>query len=214
MLYNQLSDMIKVRFKSVTTTYEIRATYDKNTITVYQAYREEIALPALKAGRFVAPFSFNRMTWIKPSFLWMMERSNWGLKSDQECVLAIRIKRTSWEEALTQAVLTGYESKVYKDYEDWQKQFENAKVYVQWDPERTLRGKSLPYKSIQVGLSLHIIEMYVNDWIVEIQDYRPVVKKIHTIINAGQMNKVSQFLPKEKVYPTSDIIVRRLGMNI
>ena len=33
------------------------------------------------------------MTWIKPSFLWMMERSNWGRKSGQECVLAVRITR-------------------------------------------------------------------------------------------------------------------------
>lgn len=45
---------------------EIRADYDASTIVVYQAYRKEIALAALAAGRFVAPFSLNRMTWIKP----------------------------------------------------------------------------------------------------------------------------------------------------
>jgi uncharacterized protein DUF4291 len=46
---------------------EIRGVYDDATITVYQAYREEIARPAVAHGRFVSPFSLNRMTWIKPN---------------------------------------------------------------------------------------------------------------------------------------------------
>jgi hypothetical protein len=49
--------------------YEIRADYDKNTITLYQAYSRAIALPALEHQHFVSPFSLNRMTRIKPSFL-------------------------------------------------------------------------------------------------------------------------------------------------
>jgi len=60
--------------------YQIRAMYDENSITVYQAYSRAIALPALQNNRFVAPFSFKRMTWIKPSFLWLMQKSHWGLK--------------------------------------------------------------------------------------------------------------------------------------
>lgn len=60
--------------------FEIRADYNQHTITVYQAYNDAIADVAVRNGRFGAPFSFNRMTWIKPSFMWMMERSNWGLK--------------------------------------------------------------------------------------------------------------------------------------
>ena len=72
---------------------EIRANYDATGIVIYQAYREQIARPALASQRFVAPFSLNRMTWIKPSFLWMMERSNWGRKPGQEYVLAVRITR-------------------------------------------------------------------------------------------------------------------------
>ncbi len=52
---------------------EIRAGFDRETLVVYQAYAPAIAGPALAAQRFVPPFSFNRMTWIKPSFLWLME---------------------------------------------------------------------------------------------------------------------------------------------
>jgi hypothetical protein len=56
---------------------EIRADYDRETIVVYQAYGPQIAVPAVAAQRFVPPFSLGRMTWIKPSFRWLMHRSNW-----------------------------------------------------------------------------------------------------------------------------------------
>src|ERR1700730_2424162 len=117
--------------------YEIRADYDSKSIIVYQAYPKTIALPALQNQRFVPPFSLNRMTWIKPSFLWLMERSNWALKPGQQIILAVRISRQGWEEALAHAVLTAYDPRVYRDYEDWRAQFEHARVHVQWDPERT-----------------------------------------------------------------------------
>src|SRR5688572_16235475 len=111
--------------------YQIRADYDAQTIVVFQAYSGAIAHPALKEQRFVAPFSFNRMTWIKPSFLWLMERSNWGQKSGQEHILGVRIKRSGWEEALSLAVLTHPENSIYKNAEEWRAQFEKALVHVQ-----------------------------------------------------------------------------------
>lgn len=46
--------------------YEIRATFDTATIVVYQAYRSDIAAPAVAHQRFAPPFSVGRMTWIKP----------------------------------------------------------------------------------------------------------------------------------------------------
>lgn len=52
--------------------YEIRADYNRDTIVVYQAYNETIAKLAIENKKFVPPFSLTRMTWIKPSFLWMM----------------------------------------------------------------------------------------------------------------------------------------------
>src|SRR5262249_24127230 len=150
---------------------EIRADYDRSTIVVYQAYSPAIAEPALVAQRFVAPFSFNRMTWIKPSFLWLMHRSNWGQKGNQEHTLAVRITRTGWEKALSLAVLTSFHRGVYPSAEEWREQIGQAKVHVQWDPERSLRGAALPYASIQVGISRHLIREYVDEWIVGIEDY-------------------------------------------
>src|SRR6202050_4793369 len=116
--------------------HEIRADFDRETIAIYQAYSPAIADAALQAQRFVAPFSFHRMTWIKPSFLWLMHRSNWGLKAGQERILAVRIDRAGWEKALGLAVLTSFDRSVFRSPEDWDEQFRLAKVHLQWDPER------------------------------------------------------------------------------
>jgi hypothetical protein len=191
--------------------YEIRANFDRRSVVVYQAYPEAIARPALENKRFVPPFSFHRMTWIKPSFLWMMHRSNWGLKSGQEMILAVRITREGWEDALSHAVLTHPDLRVYRNAEEWRTLFEPAIVHVQWDPERTLRGKALAEKSIQVGLSRHIIERYVNDWIVEIHDMTPLARKIYRLLQDGQEAKAKSFLPSERVYPLDSAIARRIG---
>ena len=72
---------------------EVRAKYTAKSITVYQAYSPEIAEPAVAAERFVSPFKRDRMTWIKPSFLWMMYRCGWATKPGQERVLAVEITR-------------------------------------------------------------------------------------------------------------------------
>lgn len=124
--------------------HEIRADYDRETLVIYQAYSPAIADAALNVQRFVPPFSFHRMTWIKPSFLWLMHRSNWGQKSGQERILAIRIKRAGWEKALSLAVLTSFKRSVFRSSEEWREQFHKARVHVQWDPERSLRGAALP----------------------------------------------------------------------
>jgi len=190
--------------------YEIRADYNKATLVVYQAYLPAIAVPALKAQKFVAPFSFNRMTWIKPSFLWLMYRSNWGQKSGQENVLAVRITRTGWEEALSSGVLTSFHPSAHRDIDHWREQFDKAPVHVQWDPERSLRGADLQYDSIQVGLSRHIIRRFVDEWIVAIDDYTPLPRKIHMLLHAGKEKNAANLLPRERGYPVNQDIAHRL----
>jgi hypothetical protein len=194
----------------MTPTREIRADYDAMTIVVYQAFRPEIAIPALREQRFVAPFSLTRMTWIKPSFLWLMERSNWAQKSGQEHILGVRITRAGWEEALSHGVLTHPEKSIYGSTEAWKEQMKWALVNIQWDPERSIRGARLPYDSIQVGLSRHTIERYVDEWIVSIEDMTPLVKKMHVHLKVGDVDKAKKHLPAEKVYPIPDEIGGRL----
>jgi len=189
--------------------YEIRADYDSQSIIAYQTFSPDIALPALKEKRFVPPLSFNRMTWIKPSFLWLMERSNWGRKTGQY-ILAVCIKRSGWDEALSLAVLTHPENSVFKNAEEWKKQFDQAIVHVQWDPKRSIRGAALPYDSIQIGLSRHIIRRYVEEWIIDIQDYTSLVKKMYDLLKSGEVDKAKKHLPKERVYPVTEAVAKRL----
>ena len=193
--------------------YEIRANYDRDTIVMYQAYSKAIAVPALKAQKFVSPFSFNRMTWIKPSFLWLMHRSNWGRKSNQEYILAVRITRSGWEEALSKSVLTAYEKSVHRNVTDWRKQFDKALVHVQWDPERSLKGADLQIESIQVGLSRHVIQDFVDKWIISIEDITPTVRKIYGLLQKGDSKNAKRQLPSERVYSVSEDIGRHLMIS-
>lgn len=190
---------------------EIRADFNKKTITVYQAYNKNIALPAIENNRFEKPFSFTRMTWIKPSYLWMMERSNWANKSNQEFILGIKLNLESWEKALSLAVLTRPDKDVYPSGGEWESAFADAKVYVQWDPERSLRGAKLEERSIQVGVSRHLIEEYNDDWIEEIVDMTPLTKKINTLRKAGKYKEAKRLLPSEILFPLSDTVKARIG---
>jgi hypothetical protein len=193
--------------------HEIRADYDARSIVVYQAYAPAIAEPALKARRFVPPFSRGRMTWIKPSFLWLMERSNWARKSGQERILGVRITRAGWEDALSQAVLTAHVPGVHRDTDDWERQFASAPVHVQWDPERSLRGADLGIGSIQVGLGRHVIDRYVDEWTVDITDETARARKIADLLARGQEPAARRLLPPERPYPVPDAIARRLAMT-
>jgi hypothetical protein len=189
----------------------IRADFDADSIVVYQAFAPAIADAALAARRFVPPFSFGRMTWIKPSFLWLMHRSNWCQKARQERLLAARITRAGWEKALSLAVPSTFDRSASS--KEWEAQMADAKVVVQWDPERSLHGAALPQRSIQVGVSWHIIREYVDEWIVAIEDYTPLVRKIHALLRAGHVDKAQRQLPPERIYPLGPELCRRLRMS-
>lgn len=191
----------------------IRASFDRDTVVVYQAYPPSIAEPSLRAGRLVAPFSFRRMTWIKPSFLWLMARSNWGEKSGQERILAVRISRVGWEQALSLGVLTAYEPQVHRSVQAWDAAFSAATVHIQWDPERTLGGGKTQEGSIQVGLSRHIIQEFTQDWIVGLEDLTATAKKIRALRDQGRSRSARRLLPPERPYPVPDALRQRLGMR-
>ncbi|MFJ2626406.1 DUF4291 domain-containing protein [Streptomyces sp. NPDC087532] len=180
--------------------HQVRAHYDERTIVVYQAYSPAVAGPSLRANRFVPPFSFNRMTWIKPSFLWLMHRSNWAQKSGQERVLAVRLTRSGWEEALSRAVLTTTDPAVVA----------RAPVHVQWDPERSLRGAALNHYSIQVGVGRGLIRTFAQDWIVGLTDVTPQVRRIAALKQSGRTAQAQRLLPPERIYPVPSATARNL----
>jgi hypothetical protein len=194
----------------MTVMRQIRADFDATTIVVYQAYPRPIADAALAAGTFVAPFSFTRMTWIKPSLLWLMHRSNWARKPGQERVLAVRITRAGWEHALSRGVLTAPVPAVHGSAAAWNREFEAADVHVQWDPERSLRGAALNHYSIQVGVGRDLISTYVGEWLVGLTDLTPLVWRIGKLVRSGQAAKAERLLPPARPYPLNQAVAHRL----
>lgn len=182
----------------------IRAVFDEHTITVYQAYSKAIAIPAVQNQKFVAPFKMERMTWIKPSFLWMMYRSGWSTKKDQEHVLAIKIKRKGWDWACKNACLSHFVKEIHGTNEAWKTALVNSPIRVQWDPEKDIHLNALDYKSIQIGLSGIAVQKYVNDWIVSIEDISQECKNIHDLILNGRIKEAEYLLPKEEVYTIAE----------
>src|SRR5258708_4744188 len=98
----------------------ILAQFDPETIIVYQAYRPSIGRFAAEHGRFGGDFSYSRMSWIKPNFLWMMYRSNWGQSEGQEVVLAIRLRRSFFDSLLERAVASSFGQSGYASQDEWQ----------------------------------------------------------------------------------------------
>jgi hypothetical protein len=192
---------------------EVRARYSADTITVYQAYPPEIALPALASGRFVPPFKQDRMTWIKPSFLWMMYRCGWATKPGQEHVLAIDITREGFEWALSRACLSHFDRHRHGDKATWSRQLKTSRVRVQWDPERSLHLMPLPYRSLQVGLSGDADDRYVDVWMVAITDVTSSVHRIHDLLRSGNEEAAQAQLPAEQPYPLPAEIGSAIGAS-
>lgn len=182
-------------------TRQVRAAFTDETITVYQAYSPAIADPAVAAGRLVPPFKLDRMTWIKPSFLWMMYRSGWATKPGQERVLAITITREGFEWALAHSSLSHHDPLVYASHSAWLERKESAPVRIQWDPERSLRLEPLDHRSIQIGLGGAAVREYVEHWIVGITDVTPMCREIHTHVKDGDVAAATEKLPAERPYP-------------
>jgi hypothetical protein len=172
---------------------QIRAVHTDETVTVYQAYPPEIAGPAVRAGRFVAPFKRDRMTWIKPSFLWMMYRCGWATKPGQERVLAVEITRDGFEWALARACLSHYEPGGAETHAEWSRRLKRSPVRVQWDPERSIELGALPYRSLQLGLGGEAVPRYVDEWTVAIRDVTDLARQI-------EESRDPALLPQETPY--------------
>jgi len=175
---------------------EIRSIHDDDTIRVYQAYSDEIADSAVAANSFRAPleseiWSKTRMTWIKPSKVWMGYRCGWTvLKDDKQArVLALDLSRDRFESLLRDVTVTDGHAAT----DESKHKCRNSDVVVQWDPERYLAtdaGCRNVYttsdklvRSIQIGLRGAAVEALLDDNMVRqitdvTQDFRETLKAL------------------------------------
>ncbi|MEU8193948.1 DUF4291 domain-containing protein [Microbispora amethystogenes] len=181
---------------------QIRAVYTGETVTVYQAYDPAVADRAVTAQRFVPPFKRERMTWVKPSFHWMMYRSGWAAKPGQTRVLAIQISRDGFEWALAHSCPS--HPGTGEDQRAWATRLRESPVRIQWDPERDARLNPLPYRSIQIGLSGESVDRYVDEWTVSITD-------ITTALGAIRAGRAAP--PAERPYPLPSGLAGVIGAS-
>ncbi|MBQ4810327.1 DUF4291 domain-containing protein [Pseudoalteromonas luteoviolacea] len=180
---------------------QIRAVYDNKTIRVYQAYNDAIANSALANGTFISPpFKMERMTWVKPSFLWMMYRSGWAKKdAGQNRILAIDISREGFEWALDNSLLSN-KAKEFTDREAWLKLKNSTPVRIQWDPERDIYLQPLEHRAIQIGLSNEAVDLYVNQWVQKVTDVTELAAQIKGYVDNNQLEAARALLPNEVPY--------------
>ena len=160
----------------------ILAHHDDATVVVYQACRPAIGRYAIEHGHFGGPdYSFDRMSWIKPNFLWMMYRCGWGLKEGQEVVLGLRIRRAFFDAVLDAAVSSAFDATAPATPQAWQDAVAASEVRRQWDPDHAPSGAKLPRRAIQLGLRGSMLRAFATTELMEVIDMSGFVaaQRIH-----------------------------------
>jgi len=153
------------------------------------------------------------MTWIKPSFLWMMYRSGWGQKdNNQSRILAIDISTAGFEWALKHSCLSHRPSGI--DEADWRKIKLAKPVRIQWDPERDIHLNRLNHRAIQIGLSNEAGRRYCKDWIQCITDITDFSQSLRKLVQENKIEEANSRLPKERAYLLPDNIRTTIGASI
>jgi Domain of unknown function (DUF4291) len=151
------------------------------------------------------------MTWIKPSFNWMMYRSGFATKAGQEVILGIDITREGFEWALRHAVLSSFTVVRHSTFDDWRKLLATRPARIQWDPERDWRLNIVPnVRTIQIGLCREAVERFLNGWIVHIEEVTPIAR---LLLAAGEQHVAPQILPEkfEVPYPIDAGLAAQIG---
>jgi hypothetical protein len=190
------------------------AQYDDEKIIVYQSYKRKIGEFAVKNQYFGGEFSLERMTWIKPNFLWMMYRNGWGTKEGQEYVLAVHLKMDAFKRYLENTVYSSYNDRLETSREEWQDQIKESSVRLQWDPDHDPFGGKLERRAIQIGLRNEFTRSFAKEDIIQIEDISDFVKEQHQFVLNNDLENL--MLPEEKTLLFDDKNLNkklRLGQN-
>jgi hypothetical protein len=190
----------------------ILAQYDAETIIVYQAYRPSIGRYAIENGKFGGDFSYSRMSWIKPNFLWMMYRSGWGTKEGQEVTLGLRLRRQFFDDILAQAVASSFDQSDCATHEEWRLAVSNSSARLQWDPDHDPAGRAVSRRAIQVGLRGPMLETLGRRELLEVIDLTEFVTVQRDRLASGELTQLR--IPVERRYvPDAPSTAQRLRLD-
>lgn len=172
-------------------------------LVVYQAYNNKIADFAVE-NQFLGgdAFGYNRMSWIKPNFLWMMYRCGWASKENQERVLALWLKKSDFEEILKEAVFSSFNPTCYASKEEWRNDLNKKQVRLQWDPEHDPYGNKIERRAIQLGLKGTLLEKFGRKQITLIEDVTAFAKEQYLLLQDNLADNL--LVPVETLYKTNN----------
>jgi hypothetical protein len=190
----------------------VLAQHDAESIIVYQAFRPEIARHAVEHRALGGEgFSYSRMSWIKPNFLWIMYRSGWATKPDQEAVLALRISRTFFDALLSRAVASTFDPDRFGSQDEWQDAVSQSSVRLQWDPDHDPRGVPQRRRAVQLGLRGDTLAQFGQREIIEVVDVSSVVAEQRQRLAT---DPASLRIPRERVYgPAGETAAANIGLS-
>lgn len=209
----QTEQYIEQRARLPVTGKHIIGQFDEEKIIVYQAYNHVIADFAVK-NKYLggSSYSYTRMTWIKPNFLWMMFRAGWATKENQERILAISLGRIQFESILASAVHTTFKRGIYPDEDAWKQAMARSEVRIQWDPDHNPSGHAIERRAIQLGLKGATAEKYAKEWIIDIEDITEFVHQQKKELDAN--GSASLVVPKEEIYALQQLeLAQRIGLE-
>ena len=181
----------------------ILAQYDDESIIVYQAYNPAIGRYAVEHEQFGGDFSYARMSWVKPNFLWMMYRCGWGTKENQEVTLALRLRRTFFDSLLAEVVPSSWDRDRYATSADWSRAVARSSVRRQWDPDHHPSGAKLDRRAIQLGLRGPVLEAFGTSELLEVIDLSAFVAEQRGVLSSR--GTAALLMPRERVYVPADL---------
>jgi len=191
----------------------ILAQQQEDNILVYQAYRNSIADYAVKHQHFGGKdYSYERMSWIKPNFLWMMYRCGWASKPGQERVLGIWLKKSDFDIILENSVHSSYQQDIYETHENWKATLTTKSVRLQWDPDHDPFGAKQERKAIQLGIKGDLLHAFGKEMILKIEEVSDFVLEQGKIVQSGNLDELR--VPTESVYvPQNEPIQKSIGLT-
>jgi hypothetical protein len=215
-IHPTLSDMAR------DTVHVFLGDFDDEGVWVYQAFKPEIADWAVEHQTLGGPeFKPVRMTWVKPSFAWVLYRSGYASKHNQTRILRIKVPH----DAVSLPVMIWSLTAWFVDSSSscgWLLQMAEllsqcackhggggTKGRVQWDPERDLLSadgkvprKLLRQKAIQIGLRADLSATYVSS-IIAVEDVTELAHKVGQAHQSGSTADIAGLLvelPRERPY--------------
>jgi hypothetical protein len=185
---------------------------EEDNIIVYQAFNHNIAKYAVENQKFGGEYySFNRMSWIKPGFLWMMYRAGWASKEHQQKILAISLPIQHFKSILEQATTSHFDTRIYKTHDEWKSELEKTEVRLQWDPDHDPYGVKQERKAIQLGLKGNILKQFCTEWITKIEDVTPFVHQEFEHVKDKNLKNLN--VPYEGIIELNNLsIEKRIGI--